>query len=77
MFLIISFKGMDTFNLEISFSKLKAGIFSTSLTEISLFSFSFDATYWCDCSADGDLLLAGPTASFPFLCVTDESFFDA
>ena len=32
---------MDTFNLEISFSKLKVGIFSTSLTGISFFSFSF------------------------------------
>jgi len=68
---------MDTFNLEISFSKLKAGVFSTSLTGISFFSFSFDAVCCCDCSTDFDLLLSGQTASFPFLCVVDESFFAA
>jgi len=68
---------MDTFNLEISFSKLKAGVFSTFLTGISFFSFSLDAACYCDCSADFDLLLSRATASFPFLYVADESFLDA
>ncbi|MCY6525041.1 hypothetical protein, partial [Actinobacillus pleuropneumoniae] len=56
-------------------SRLKEGVFSTSLTRISFLSFSFDVIGCCDCSADFDLLLSGPTASFPFLCVADESFF--
>lgn len=68
---------MDTFNLEISFSKLKVGVFSTSLTGISFLSFSFDIACCCGCSADFDLLLSGPIASFPFLFVADESFFAA
>jgi len=35
---MISVKGMDTFNFEISFSKLKTETFSPSLVGTSLFS---------------------------------------
>jgi len=35
---MISVKGMDNFNFEISFSKLNAELFSTSLAGTSLFS---------------------------------------
>jgi len=78
MFLIISVKGMDTFNLEILFSEVKAEIFSTSLTGTSFFlAFSLYTVSRFDFSADGDLLILGSTVSFPFFCARGESFFGA
>ena len=68
---------MDTFNLEISFSKLKAKVFSTSLTETSFLSFSLDKICWFDFSADGELLFSGPSASLPLFYAIDEPFLDA
>jgi len=80
---MISVNGIDTFSLEILFSKLKEEVLSTSLVGTSFFSgLSFGMLIWFTFSfvgisfAEVGLLVIGSTLSLPFFDVAEISSLD-